>query len=363
MRVGIDVTPLLRARTGIGVFTDMLVRDFVASGDEVVGLISGYRRLRDGLPALPVTLRTNWVPRFLDLFFFDAMRWPKAETLLGPIDVYIATNFMLPPTRSAVAVAFIHDIGRLTRPELYNSRQVRRCRALADRWSRNADLLIAPSEAVAEEIVQHGLARKGAVRVVPLAARSLPAAEPPPAPAGVPGDAPIVLCVATLEKRKNIPHLLRAFLGAERDLPHHLVVAGGVGSDARRVFDAAGASDRIHFLGHADEAQLSALYRRADLTVCPSLYEGFGLPLLEAMTCGCPVLASDIPAHREVGGDAVQLVPPDDRDALTGSLISLVRDDGARRHLRDRGLERSRRYSWEATGRRLRESLTPLRGR
>jgi len=363
VRVGIDVTPLLRARTGIGVFTDNLVRTFVDSGDEVIGLISGYRRLRDGVPHLPIQLRANWVPRPLDGLFFDRLGWPKVETILGDVDVYIATNFMLPPTRGAAAVVFVHDIGRLTHPELYNRRQVDRCRRLARRWSRHADLLLTPSAAVAREVVEFGLAREESVRVVPLGVRAFPADDGAPAIREVPPDAPIVLCVATLDKRKNIPHLLRSFLEAQKALPHHLVVAGGPGSDSRQAFEAAGSSDRIHFVGHADERSLSALYRRADVTVCPSLYEGFGLPLLEAMACGCPVLASDIPAHREVGGDAVRLVPPTDRDALTGSLIRLGRDAGERIALRARGLQRSRDFTWEATDRRLRESLTPLRVR
>ena len=175
-----------------------------------------------------------------------------------------------------------------------------------------------------------------------------------------------MLCVATLERRKNVSHLVRAFQRAAPNLPHHLVVAGGDGSAAREVRATTrsnGARERIHLLGHADRDLLAALYRRADFTVCPSLYDGFGLTLLDSMQCGCPVLATDIPAHREVGGEAVRLVPPRDEGAMAAELVELARDESTRADLRERGFQRSRCFSPEETQRRLFDLISERCGR
>jgi hypothetical protein len=128
------------------------------------------------------------------------------------------------------------------------------------------------------------------------------------------------------------------------------------GYQDREAFEAA-RGGRVHFVGHIGPEQLGALYRRAELAVCPSLYEGFGLTLLEAMAAGCPVLAADIPAHREVAGDAARLVAPRDERAFADGLRELARDGGARADLRGRGLERSRAFNPTETRRRLRALL------
>ncbi|MGQ0615040.1 MAG: glycosyltransferase family 4 protein [Planctomycetaceae bacterium] len=365
MRIGIDATPLLRSRTGIGVFTEMLVRTAQESGDEVVGLVSGYRSLVNGLPDFGIRLVRNWFPRALNSVLLDLLRWPKVERMVGPIDVFIGTNYVLPPTRHATNIAFIHDVGRLTHPELYRPRQVRRARRHLRRCARFADLFVAPTESVAAEILRHGILPRRKIHVVPLAARMLPLGDAGVPPA-IPQGAPYLLCVSTLERRKNIPFLLRAFGLASSRLPHHLVMAGAAGEAGREAIAAADLgrlSSRVHFLGHAEESILGALYRRADLTVCPSLYEGFGLPVLEAMACGCPVLASDIAAHREVGGEAVRLAPSRDEGAFAECLVDLAHDERARIDLKNRGIERSSQFSWTETGRRLREAFTTPRSR
>jgi glycosyltransferase involved in cell wall biosynthesis len=363
VRVGIDVTPLLRERTGIAVCTELLVESARQAGNEVVGLVSGWRQLRDGPVALDIPIVRNWVPRALNPFLMDVVRWPKVETLFGRLDVFIATNYAIQPARRATSIALLHDVGRLMHPHLYGRRQVLRSRFMVRRCARFADILMVPTESVASEVVDLGLANMDRIHVVPWFARAMP-----PARAecdGLPVRRPFLLCVATHERRKNIPLLVRAFQRAAEELPHHLVIAGGAGPDSALVLETArsnGASDRIHFVGHADATQLATLYRNADVAVCPSCYEGFGLTLLEAMASGCPVLASDIAAHREVGGDAVRLVPADDEHAITAGLVELVRDDLARRQLRDLGLERSRRFSTGETRRRFGNLLSSLSG-
>ena len=363
MRVGIDVTPLLRERTGIAVCTELLVESARQAGNDVVGLVSGWRQLRDGPVALDVPTVRNWVPRTLNPLLMDVLRWPRVETLFGRLDVFVATNYAILPARRATNIALIHDVGRLVHPHLYGKRQVLRTRFMVRRCARFADILMVPTESVAREVVDLGLADVGRIRVVPWFARPMPSAQAEVD--GLPVKGPFLLCVATHERRKNIPLLVRAFQSAAKEMPHHLVIAGGTGPDSEVVLATArsnGASDRIHFVGHAEPAQLAALYRNAEVAVCPSCYEGFGLTLLEAMANGCPVLATDIGAHREVGGDAVRLVPPDDEQAITAGLVDLVRDDLARQQLRDLGLERSRRFSTRETRRQFGNLLSSLSG-
>jgi glycosyltransferase involved in cell wall biosynthesis len=353
VRVGIDVTPLLRQRTGIAVCTELLLGLVKAAGHEPVGLLSGYRTLDGKVPDLGIPLRRNWVPWLADRLFTDLLRRPTVEDMLGRVGAYIATNHVVLPARSARNIALVHDVGRLTHPHLYGSRQVWRFQILARRLARFADTIVVPTEAVARELVGLGISARDRIHVVPWFARVLPA-NGASLPSGVPGDRPLILCVATLERRKNIPHLVRAFQRAAHALPHHLVLAGGAGpslEEALAVARSNGASDRIHFIGHAGAEQLGVLYRSADLAVCPSLYEGFGLPLVEAMAHGCPVMASDIPVHREVGGDAIRLVPADDEDALVEGLVDLSKDQGARLALRRLGLERTRDFSPDRTRR------------
>ena len=341
----------------------MLVRNVIAAGDEVVGLVSGYRLLQKDANALGIPLAKLWVPRDLNPLFMDILRWPRVETLFGRTDAYFATNHLILPSDRCTNVAFVHDVGRLTQPQLYNPRQVWRFRRGILRCARFADFLIAPTESVATDIVRLGIAPAHRVRVVPLGVRELPESTTD-ALSGITQDAPFVLCVGTLEKRKNLPFLLRAFARASDVVPHHLVIAGGRGSHAEDVLAAAktnGAASRIHFLGHTDEVRLAGLYRSADFTVCPSLYEGFGLPLLEAMANGCPVLATDIAAHREVAADAARLIDPKNEKGFAESLIEFARDERTRADLRARGLRRSRDFSWDRTSREVRDVLTQLR--
>jgi glycosyltransferase involved in cell wall biosynthesis len=360
LRVGIDVTPLLRQRTGIAVCTELVLDLVKAAGHQPVGLASGYRTLEGKVRGLGVPVRRNWLPWLADRLLVDFLGRPYVEDLVGRVDAYIATNHVVFPARRARNIALVHDVGRLLHPHLYGPRQVWRFRHLAGRLKRFADTFVVPTEAVAQEMIGLGIGTRERIRVVPWFARVLPA-NGAGMPTGVPEDLPLILCVATIERRKNIPHLVRAFQRAAHSVPHHLVVAGGAGSSLEETLAVArsnGAADRIHFIGHTGADQLGALYRKADLAVCPSLYEGFGLPLVEAMAHGCPVMASDIPVHREVGGDAIRLVPANDENALADGLVDLSRDEGARHSLRRLGLERTRTFSLDRTRRLLGELLS-----
>jgi glycosyltransferase involved in cell wall biosynthesis len=171
-------------------------------------------------------------------------------------------------------------------------------------------------------------------------------------------DWPFVFSISTLEPRKNFDGLIRAFARARREanLPHHLVIAGGKGWLYEDIFAAVeqeDVGDFVHFPGFVPDADLPALYNLADLFAFPSHYEGFGLPLLEALACGTPALASDVSSLPEIAGDAAMLIPADDAEALTAGLIHLLTDADARAALSRRGPGQAARFTWAAAARRL----------
>ena len=174
------------------------------------------------------------------------------------------------------------------------------------------------------------------------------------------GNAPYVLAVGTVQPRKNYEMLVRAFRPVAEQLPHNLIIVGGKGwldeglpAEIRRQ----GLEGRVRSAGFVADADLPALYTAADLFVFPSLYEGFGLPLLEAMACGAPVLSSNASSLPEVvrgpEGDAAALLSPHDEAAWSAAMLRLLGDAETRRHLTLAGLAQSRRFSWAAAARQL----------
>ncbi|HMA34438.1 MAG TPA: glycosyltransferase family 1 protein, partial [Chloroflexia bacterium] len=163
-----------------------------------------------------------------------------------------------------------------------------------------------------------------------------------------------ILHVGTIEPRKNLVRLIGAYMGLitrRRDAGHDLVLAGRRGWMYDAVFAAAAASGlqtRIHFLDYVPEEDLPLLYNLASVFVYPSLYEGFGLPVLEAMACGTPVVAARTPALVEIAGQAAILVEPMDEDALVAALELLLENPEARLNLHQTGLARAARYPWTA---------------
>lgn len=165
----------------------------------------------------------------------------------------------------------------------------------------------------------------------------------------------LVLYVGTIEPRKGLDTLISAYAALADDIPHHLVIAGKRGWYTEPLFrqvKSLGLSQRVHFTDYVADEDLPALYNLADLFIYPSRYEGFGLPPLEAMACGVPVVCSDAASLPEVVGDAALLVPPDDVEALAATMRRVLENDALRAEMRTKGLERAKRFTWEETARR-----------
>jgi len=166
-------------------------------------------------------------------------------------------------------------------------------------------------------------------------------------------NSPFILYVGTLEPRKNIPTLIKAFYNLRKyNLPHKLVITGKKGWKYNSIFEIIEKFDiqgDVIFTGYMPDEDLPALYNAADLFVYPSLYEGFGLPPLEAMSSGCPVITSNTSSLPEVVGDAGIMIDPYDVDTLTSSIYKVLTNDGLKADMVEKGLERAKMFSWEKT--------------
>ena len=364
MLIGLDAIPLTEPLAGVGHYTIELARALAraAPSDEFELVYpSSYPPpdLDEG-PPLPANLKPARVRVGALGRRWFAAGLPRYAARRG-LAVFHGTNYEVPLWGVGAKVVTVHDLSLLLRPETHEARRVRRARRRLPLILCAADAVITPTESVRREVCEHLRAPASKVFAVPEAAR---AAFRPSAPAetvetrrrlGI-GDE-FLLAVGTVEPRKNLAALLGAFEEVLRARPAgglQLVIAGGRGWLAGPLFDAlekSPARTRVVLAGYLRDRDLRALYSSCRLFVYPSLYEGFGLPPLEAMSCGAPVVAGRAPAVAEVAGGAARLVNTDSREEFARALLELLGDGGARRALADAGLRRAAEFSWERTAR------------
>ena len=361
--MALDGTPLAGEPTGVGVFCAELLAGLARRGDLEVGAFAVSRRGRGalagrlpdgvrplgflglGLPGLNVparALHASW------------QRWafPPAELWSGRADVVHGTNFVVPPAWRAATVVTVHDLTPLHHPE-WSLPAARAYPELVRKAVSRGAWVHADSQFVADEVC----ALLGAP---PERARAIYPGGParPAGAANVNVNALLpewvqryVLAIGTVEPRKAFPVLVRAFGRVARAHPGlALVIAGPDGwgaNELRRAIAASPARQRVVRLGWVSASERGSLLGRAAVFCYPSLYEGFGLPPLEAMAAGAPVVASDAGALREVLGDAALLVPPGDDEALAGAIDQLLGDGAVREALAEKGKQRVALYSWD----------------
>jgi glycosyltransferase involved in cell wall biosynthesis len=339
IRVALDVTPELIASAGVARYTRELRRALERRDDCQVAPFALGRRSQP----VPERVRHYAVPLRVVHAAWRAVGLPSAEQLAGRVDVVHSLDLVPPPTRRPLVVT-VHDTVTSELPALHGRRAAIVRQRQLDALHR-ADAILAVSASTAESLLDSGV-DAGRVHVTPNGLTRLPA--PGPSPIPEPG---FVLMVGTLEPRKGHDLLLRA-LARMRLAVRHVVFAGplnGRAEELRRLAAGLGLEQRLTILGRVPDSVLAGLYRDAALLCMPSLSEGFGLPVLEALAAGVPVLASDVPAIREVAGDAAVLVPPGDVDSLAGALERVLANDRLLSDLRRRGPARASSFSWEAT--------------
>lgn len=365
MRITLDASPLLSPQTGIGRYTDQLIRAMLARREAEIRLMCSFRPWADrGTAAvaeafgpLGAQVRGNPVPNRVLHLAWEAANFPPAEWIAGDCDVYHATNFIAPPSGKARVVATIHDLTPIRFPHWHTAYQKIMGKYLP-RSVKRSDRIIADSQATADDLMSYLDVPEDKIRVVPLAAAPH-FYEPPSAEAllaargryGLTGS--YFLFVGTLEPRKNLGTLLLAYqkLPADVQREHPLVLVGSRGWEDERLLTTIDALPHVRWLGRVPDSDLPALLAGALGFVYPSYFEGFGLPVLEAMAAGCPVVTSNVSSLPEVTGTgpdaAALLVHPDDVAGLAAAMTRLAEEPALREDLKTRGLARARLFSWD----------------
>jgi glycosyltransferase involved in cell wall biosynthesis len=268
-------------------------------------------------------------------------------------EVFHGTNFEVPYLCSVPSILTIHDLSPW-RETAWHGSAADRVRSRTP-WLirlRRARSILTVSEVVRREIIAHFGVPEAMVRAIPLAASSLFY----PVPETFAPPAPYFLFVGTLEPRKNLHALIDAWQETHSETGAELWIAGRRRADFKRIDELPG----IKLLGEVPDSELPALYSSALAFVYPSLYEGFGLPVLEAMQCGCPVITSNDPAITEVSGDAV--MHAGSTREIAQAMRLLAADPARRKDLRKQGFARVKQYSWELTARRTRALYQEVAG-
>ena len=362
MRIGLDGIPLGEIKTGVGHYTFELARALAdASPGDEFELVSPHPYVAANVggdeqspPNLRLTraevgrlLRRRWWSLGLPLYAGRAR-----------LDLFHGTNYDVPLWGRCPAVVTVHDLSMFLHPETHEAHLVRRARRRLPLMARRATAIITPSQSVKRETCEHLGVEAEKVFVVPEAAR--PTFRPVPREEtaetrhrlGVEDE--FVLFVGTIEPRKNLLTLARALAEILRRTPlrPQLVIAGKEGWLTNELFSylkGADVRERVRFTGYVSDRDLRALYSSCRAFVYPSLYEGFGLPTLEAMACGAPVVTSSVASLVETVGDAARLVPATDYQELAQAIVSVLPDSGERERLSSAGLRRAATFSWEKT--------------
>lgn len=351
-RVALDVTPLLLTPTGVAAFVagalgGLSRRDDVESLAFALSWRGRHRLTASTPPGVEVVDRPAPARPLRQLWRrFDR---PVIEWWTGTVDVVHGTNFVVPPTRRALAVVTVHDLTPVRFPEL-STRDTLEYPDLLRRAIRRGAVVHTPSAFVADEVVELLGASPDRVRAVH---HGVPPVDVGDAAVGraMAGAERYVLALGTVEPRKDLPGLITAFDEiAAGDVELRLVVAGpdGWGVDA---FDAAVARarhrDRVVRIGWVSGAERAALLAGATVFAYPSVYEGFGFPPLEAMAAGVPVVATTAGALPESLGSAARMVAPGDTTALVAALTDVLDDAALRGDLVARGRQQVTGFDWD----------------
>ena len=350
MRILLDYRSALRHRTGVGELAHRLSEALVpklAPGDELSIFSSSWK---DRLPASGAVPGAHQVDLRIPVRLLNAawhrLEWPPVEWLAGRYDVTYSLHPLIVPSRDAARVITIHDLFFLDHHDGTSAEIRRDYAALAASHADRADAIVVPSEYTKAQVLGRLGVEAARVAVCCLGAPDWrPRVEPPP---GGP-----ILFIGTIEPRKNLAGLLRAYerlIAIRPDAPR-LVVAGRV--PPQHASAATDLGGRVDYCGYVSDDERLRLYREASMLIMPSLDEGFGLPALEAMTIGLPVVASNRGSLPEVLGGAGLLVEPDDADGTAAAMARVLAEPATRQRMTDAGVARSRAFRWDTMAERV----------
>jgi len=359
MKIGIDGIPLAELKTGVGHYTFEIALGLARHAPSDSFRILSHLPFADGavsdLPNLSfIEQPVNWVTHHwwtigLPLYIKRAR-----------LDLFHGTNYDIPIWGGCPTVLTIHDLSLLLFPTTHEQRRVGRARRRLPVMARQATIIITPTNAVKSEVCEHLKVPAGKVVVVNEAPRRsfqpMPMEQASAIIRRLRIDEEFILYVGTIEPRKNLITLVKAFEEVLRstNLRPQLVIAGKKGWLTDELFtyiDSAKLGDRILLTGYLGDDELRAVYSACRVMVYPALYEGAGLPTLEAMACGAPVITTDTPAIAEMVGDKAHLFSPTDFRALAQHIMELIRNPAVRESMSRAGIDHAAQFTWERAAR------------
>ncbi len=375
MRIAIDLTPTVQSHAGLGRYAGELARALQSSApaDERYSIF--YDDPSGRLPPSPLDELPRQALAMNNKLWRATVATAYAarlgqDRLIGSPDVFLATDHLLPRLAKASSVFLLADVTFLTHPEMHSVMNRGYLRIMMPHFLRAADRVITISSCSLER----------AVAYYPLVKRKIHVVYPGVPSWAAPVDdgaalravrerlalpARFLLYVGMIEPRKNLATLVDAFARAHLG-GVGLVIAGRTGWMSSAIFEQVrrlALEHLVTFAGFVPDEDLPALYSAAEAFVFPSVYEGFGLPVLEAMACGAPVICSNASSLPEVAGDAAVLLPPRDADSWARAMVEIVGNPGLKRDLGERGLRRSARFTWRAAADQTRRLLREVADR
>jgi glycosyltransferase involved in cell wall biosynthesis len=342
VRIVVDVSPLSRPRTGIGNYIRGMVAGLAeaARGEHEVVAFGpsgprGRERIREALDELGVEVRTPLAPHALRQAWSRAGRVP-VERFAGGLDVFHFSDWMYPPQRGGLRATTVHDLVPLRFPEWVEPETVRLHGPKYEHAARTCDRIFVNSRFTRGEVVELLGVPEERVLV------AYPGIDPRFRPEGEAADlaGPYVLAVSTLEPRKNLPTLVTAFAELRRRRPElTLAIAGLAGWERESL-----AAEGVRLLGFVPDEELARLYRGAAAFAYPARFEGFGMPVVEALASGVPAVVSSHPSLDEASGNVALRAEPDDAAALADALEQALGSP------RGTGVEHASRFTWRACG-------------
>lgn len=376
-RIGIDVTSAITQGGGIGRYTRELVQALNKANKQFEFAFFSAKppdelQVKNQLPSgpkigyFPTKISERWLYRL-----WYRLRLPLSiQRFIGPIDLFHSPDFVLPPISGNIpSLLTVHDLSFVHFPEAFTPALNNYLQRVVP-WSiERATHVMADSEATRRDLVDLWEVPPEKVTVLysGVSNRFKPITDDKRLRAlrrkYELGDEPYLFSVGTVQPRKNYQMLIRAFKDIAHRIPQSLFIAGGRGwlyEEILAEVNQLGLTDRVRFLGFVDDEDLPGLYSNADLFLFPSLYEGFGLPLLEAMACGVAVISSNSSSLPEVLGEAGLALDPNDIEAWSRSMLTLLEDSSRKTTFVARGFMQVRGYTWERSAVQLLEKYQDL---
>jgi glycosyltransferase involved in cell wall biosynthesis len=347
MRIVVDVTPLSRPRTGIGNYFRGMLAGLAEASEGRHELVAfgptgprGRAEIRRSLDGLPLELRLRLLPRaHAWRTAWSRLGRPPVETFIGPLDVFHFSDWMYPPQRAGLRVTTIHDLVPLRFPEWVEPATLKMHGPKYVHAARTCDRIFVNSGFTAGEVVELLGVEQDRIVI------AHPGIDPVFGPEGDRADlgGPYVLAVGTLEPRKNLPVLAEAFALVRKRHPELTLAIAGLGGSEMPPLEGKG----IRLLGYVSDEELARLYRGAAAFVYPSRFEGFGIPVVEALASGTPAVVSSHRSLDEASGDAALRADPSEPQAFAAALEWALE---AGSQVRDRGLAHASRFTWRICG-------------